>query len=111
MTSNDLISGDPDVVPVDQTAVTGGEEKSSDNGILIVKLRKGQELRLKAIAKKVFFFVFFFFCVLVCYFLCHLYVFCYCFNYWIIIFILFFIVLFIVLFIGILYYYFKAYCS
>lgn len=52
VTSNDLISGDPDVVPVDQTQVTGGEEKSSDNGILIVKLRKGQELKLKAIAKK-----------------------------------------------------------
>jgi len=51
VTSNDLMSADPDVVPVDQASVAGGE-KSSDNGILIVKLRKGQELKLKAIAKK-----------------------------------------------------------
>jgi len=51
VTSNDLISNDPDVVPVDQATI-GGAEKNSDNGILIVKLRKGQELKLKAIAKK-----------------------------------------------------------
>lgn len=51
VTSNDLMSVDPDVVPVDHSTVVGGE-KSADNGILIVKLRKGQELKLKAIAKK-----------------------------------------------------------
>jgi len=52
VTSNDLMSSDQDVVPVDQTMVAGGDGKASDNGILIVKLRKGQELKLKAIAKK-----------------------------------------------------------
>lgn len=53
VTSHDLVSSDPDVVPVDQAVVAGGEPRS-DNGILIVKLRKGQELKLKAIAKKVY---------------------------------------------------------
>eukprot|EP01114_Cavostelium_apophysatum_P005782 TRINITY_DN1695_c0_g1_i1.p1 TRINITY_DN1695_c0_g1~~TRINITY_DN1695_c0_g1_i1.p1 ORF type:complete len:294 (+),score=52.46 TRINITY_DN1695_c0_g1_i1:152-1033(+) len=47
VTSQDLFSQDQDVNPVD--ASTGGEES---NGILIVKLRKGQELKLKATAKK-----------------------------------------------------------
>jgi len=52
VTSNDLKSQDPDVVPV-----SGGFEEvegheRGDNGILIVKLRKGQEIKLRAIAKK-----------------------------------------------------------
>lgn len=47
VTSNDLISTDPDVVPIDQAV--GGEK---DAAILIAKLRKGQEIKLKAIAKK-----------------------------------------------------------
>lgn len=39
-----------DVLPVDQSAMDGDEK--TDNGILIVKLRKGQELKLRAFAKK-----------------------------------------------------------
>jgi len=50
VTSQDLFSSNPDVTPVD--AVPGEEQAKSDGGILIVKLRKGQELKLKAIAKK-----------------------------------------------------------
>lgn len=48
-------SDDPDVVPVDS-----GHDQDMDlphqqekGGILIVKLRRGQEIKLKAIAKKV----------------------------------------------------------
>jgi len=48
VTSQDLFSEDPDVVPVDST----GTGEQSNAGIIIVKLRKGQELKLKAIAKK-----------------------------------------------------------
>jgi len=54
VTSNDLRlvnTNEADVVPVDQSAMEGEGEKS-DNGILIVKLRKGQELKLRAFAKK-----------------------------------------------------------
>jgi len=49
VTSQDLISQDQDVVPVD--TVIGGSNTQM-NPILIVKLRKGQELKLKAVAKK-----------------------------------------------------------
>lgn len=51
VTSLDLHSTDPDVAPVDQLASLGNEGKD-ETGILIVKLKKGQELRLRAIAKK-----------------------------------------------------------
>jgi len=52
VTSQDLFTQDPDVVPVD--APGGGDlsEQRTDSSILIVKLRKGQQLKLKAIAKK-----------------------------------------------------------
>ncbi|KAK9765496.1 RNA polymerase II subunit 3 [Basidiobolus ranarum] len=44
ITSKDLVSTDPRITPV----LAGPE----DNGILIVKLRKGQELKLNCVAKK-----------------------------------------------------------
>ncbi|ORY06116.1 hypothetical protein K493DRAFT_310747 [Basidiobolus meristosporus CBS 931.73] len=44
ITSKDLVSNDPRIVPV----LAGPE----DTGILIVKLRKGQELKLNCVAKK-----------------------------------------------------------
>jgi DNA-directed RNA polymerase II subunit RPB3 len=52
VTSNDLkmVSNENEVLPVDQSAMDG--EEKSDTGILIVKLRKGQELKLRAFAKK-----------------------------------------------------------
>jgi len=55
VTSNDLKSQEPNVVPVDsrQDELDGVEGlPERDTGILIVKLRKGQEIKLKAIAKK-----------------------------------------------------------
>jgi len=52
VTSQDLFSQDPDVVPVDAFGGEESDQQRSDSGILIVKLRKGQELKLKAIAKK-----------------------------------------------------------
>ncbi|CAL5080343.1 unnamed protein product [Urochloa decumbens] len=63
VTSNDLSSADPKVCPVDQARAyqqaLSGDIKSDPNaesadlrGILIVKLRRGQELRLRAIARK-----------------------------------------------------------
>ncbi|PAN11270.1 hypothetical protein PAHAL_2G151300 [Panicum hallii] len=59
VTANDLRSADPKVCPVDQARAyqqalnadydtNAGEQR----GILIVKLRRGQELRLRAIARK-----------------------------------------------------------
>jgi DNA-directed RNA polymerase II subunit RPB3 len=47
VTSQDLHSSDHDVVAVSNV------QQQKDNGILIVKLRKGQEVKLRAIAKKV----------------------------------------------------------
>ncbi|OMJ20902.1 DNA-directed RNA polymerase II subunit RPB3 [Smittium culicis] len=44
VTSRDLVSSNPDVVPV--------LEDSEDRGILIAKLRKGQELKLQCVVKK-----------------------------------------------------------
>ncbi|KAL6854578.1 hypothetical protein ACP4OV_019140 [Aristida adscensionis] len=62
VTSNDLRSTDPKVCPVDQARALqqalGGTDPYDTNanadqrGILIVKLRRGQELRLRAIARK-----------------------------------------------------------
>ncbi|KAF0914573.1 hypothetical protein E2562_030378 [Oryza meyeriana var. granulata] len=62
VTSNDLRSTDPKVCPVDQARAyqhaLGGSEPfdtaaaADQRGILIVKLRRGQELRLRAIARK-----------------------------------------------------------
>jgi len=49
VTSQHLFSSDPEVVPVLQATHT---EERTDAGILIVKLRKGQQLKLTAIAKK-----------------------------------------------------------
>jgi hypothetical protein len=49
-------SDDPDVVPVDSSQdLDNLELQQEKGGILIVKLRRGQEIKLKAIAKKVFF--------------------------------------------------------
>nr|KYP58935.1 DNA-directed RNA polymerase II subunit RPB3-A [Cajanus cajan] len=51
VSSKDLYSSDHSVVPVDFSDPSNHE--SSDNrGIIIVKLRRGQELRLRAIARK-----------------------------------------------------------
>ncbi|KAL5562442.1 hypothetical protein UlMin_032189 [Ulmus minor] len=50
VTSKDLYSSDHNVVPVDFTDPT--DEASEQRGIIIVKLRRGQELRLRAIARK-----------------------------------------------------------
>ncbi|KAF8693947.1 hypothetical protein HU200_038592 [Digitaria exilis] len=60
VTSNDLRSADPKVCPVDQArayqqALSSGDydpNAGDQRGILIVKLRRGQELRLRAIARK-----------------------------------------------------------
>ncbi|XP_010275045.1 PREDICTED: DNA-directed RNA polymerases II, IV and V subunit 3-like [Nelumbo nucifera] len=54
VTSYDLRSSDPSVVPVDvaQHSESTGYDASEQRGIIIVKLRRGQELRLRAIARK-----------------------------------------------------------
>ncbi|KAJ8450989.1 hypothetical protein Cgig2_032614 [Carnegiea gigantea] len=49
VTSKDLLSSDHTVVPVDFSDSPAGDD---NRGIIIVKLRKGQELRLRAIARK-----------------------------------------------------------
>ncbi|CAL9022423.1 unnamed protein product [Prunus brigantina] len=51
VTSKDLLSSDHTVVPVDFSD-SAGMESSEQKGIIIVKLRRGQELRLRAIARK-----------------------------------------------------------
>ncbi|KAK7317897.1 hypothetical protein RJT34_02505 [Clitoria ternatea] len=55
VTSKDLYSSDHTVVPVDFDATTTTDDNNTSNaksGIIIVKLRRGQELRLRAIARK-----------------------------------------------------------
>ncbi|KAL5707065.1 DNA-directed RNA polymerases II [Ranunculus cassubicifolius] len=54
VTSGDLLSSDPTVVPVDVAARSSSSayDASENRGIIIVKLRRGQELRLRAIARK-----------------------------------------------------------
>ncbi|KAF3622591.1 DNA-directed RNA polymerases II, IV and V subunit 3 [Capsicum annuum] len=49
VTSKDLLSSDHTVVPVDYS---DGLDNATNKGIIIVKLRRGQELRLRAIARK-----------------------------------------------------------
>lgn len=51
VTSKDLLSSDHTVVPVDYSD-SASENSESNRGIIIVKLRRGQELRLRAIARK-----------------------------------------------------------
>ncbi|KAF2294670.1 hypothetical protein GH714_014793 [Hevea brasiliensis] len=51
VTSKDLYSSDHTVVPVDFSD-SAGYDSSEQKGIIIVKLRRGQELRLRAIARK-----------------------------------------------------------
>jgi len=51
VTSKDLYSSDHTVVPVDFTP-DASADASENKGIIIVKLRRGQELRLRAIARK-----------------------------------------------------------
>ncbi|CAA2988779.1 DNA-directed RNA polymerases II, IV and V subunit 3 [Olea europaea subsp. europaea] len=52
VTSKDLYSSDHTVVPVDFTDSSSGFENLENKGIIIVKLRRGQELILRAIARK-----------------------------------------------------------
>nr|VDC96046.1 unnamed protein product [Brassica rapa] len=51
VTSKDLYSADPTVTPVD-FGDSSGADSSEQRGIIIVKLRRGQELKLRAIARK-----------------------------------------------------------
>ncbi|XP_044508046.1 DNA-directed RNA polymerases II, IV and V subunit 3-like [Mangifera indica] len=52
VTSKDLISSDHNVVPVDFADSSAYDSTDQQRGIIIVKLRRGQELRLRAIARK-----------------------------------------------------------
>ncbi|CDO97209.1 unnamed protein product [Coffea canephora] len=52
VTSRELISSDPSVVPVDFASPSSEYDNAENRGIMIVKLRRGQELRLRAIARK-----------------------------------------------------------
>ncbi|KAJ8763407.1 hypothetical protein K2173_002290 [Erythroxylum novogranatense] len=52
VTSKDLVSSDHSVVPVDYSDPSDYESSEQSRGIIIVKLRRGQELRLRAIARK-----------------------------------------------------------
>ncbi|KAF4374072.1 hypothetical protein CsatB_005236 [Cannabis sativa] len=51
VTSKDLVTPDHTVVPVDFSD-SAGNESNENRGVIIVKLRRGQELRLRAIARK-----------------------------------------------------------
>ncbi|PSS26118.1 DNA-directed RNA polymerases II, IV and V subunit 3 like [Actinidia chinensis var. chinensis] len=52
VTSKDLYSSDHTVVPVDFSDSGSAMDTPEQRGIIIVKLRRGQELRLRAIARK-----------------------------------------------------------
>ncbi|KAJ0018423.1 hypothetical protein Pint_11330 [Pistacia integerrima] len=52
VTSKDLISSDHSVVPVDFADPAAYDSSDQQRGVIIVKLRRGQELRLRAIARK-----------------------------------------------------------
>ncbi|KAK4424220.1 DNA-directed RNA polymerases II, IV and V subunit [Sesamum alatum] len=52
VTSKDLYSSDHTVVPVDFSDSSTGFDNAENRGIIIVKLRRGQELVLRAIARK-----------------------------------------------------------
>lgn len=52
VTSKDLLSSDHTVVPVDYSDTSSSFDNTPNKGIIIVKLRRGQELRLRAIARK-----------------------------------------------------------
>ncbi|AEC06398.1 DNA-directed RNA polymerase family protein [Arabidopsis thaliana] len=52
VTSRDLYSADPTVTPVDFTSNSSTSDSSEHKGIIIAKLRRGQELKLKALARK-----------------------------------------------------------
>ncbi|KAK7251986.1 hypothetical protein RIF29_35638 [Crotalaria pallida] len=54
VTSKDLISSDHTVTPVDfvDSSLAEPSDTSTNRGIIIVKLRRGQELKLRAIARK-----------------------------------------------------------
>ncbi|CAN0878904.1 DNA-directed RNA polymerases II, IV and V subunit 3, partial [Linum grandiflorum] len=51
VSSKDLVSSDHTVIPVDFSEAAG-DDSSEQKGVIIVKLRRGQELRLRAIARK-----------------------------------------------------------
>eukprot|EP00013_Stygamoeba_regulata_P004464 CAMPEP_0177637958 /NCGR_PEP_ID=MMETSP0447-20121125/5240_1 /TAXON_ID=0 /ORGANISM="Stygamoeba regulata, Strain BSH-02190019" /LENGTH=299 /DNA_ID=CAMNT_0019139903 /DNA_START=109 /DNA_END=1008 /DNA_ORIENTATION=+ len=52
VTSRDLISQDSEVWPIHSDTMFGGEQSEETAGILLVKLRKEQEVKLRATAKK-----------------------------------------------------------
>ncbi|KAH7728390.1 RNA polymerase Rpb3/Rpb11 dimerization domain-containing protein [Aphelenchoides avenae] len=54
VTSDDLESDTPDVVPACGTHLRNRHGMEGENSILLVKLRKGQEVRMKCFAKKGF---------------------------------------------------------